>query len=70
MKTLSVEKMEKIEGGLAAASDCDAGDIFDIGLGVVGVVGLFAFPPSAFWTVPAATAAGVGLGKAIADCID
>ena len=57
--------MESIEGGR-----CDAGAIMGIGLGVAGVISIFVAPPTAFWIVPAGTAAGIGLGQALADCID
>ena len=63
MKKIDFSGLEDLNGG------CDAGDIFDIGLGIAGLVGIFVAPPTAFFIVPAATGVGLGLGKAISDCI-
>lgn len=56
--------MENIEGGA-----CGAGDILAIGLAGASIALLFAFPPSAFFLVPAGTAAGISAGQAIAGCL-
>lgn len=64
MKELSFDKMEVLEGG------CDVADGFGIAMGIAGVAFVIAFPPSAFWIVPAGTVAGAGLGAAIGGCIN
>jgi len=63
MKKLSLEQVQSINGG-----GCSAGDILGIGLGIAGVVALFVAPPSAFFIVPASTAAGISLGQS-ASCL-
>ncbi|MFN6089313.1 MAG: class IIb bacteriocin, lactobin A/cerein 7B family [Cyclobacteriaceae bacterium] len=64
VKELQKNDMSQINGGKA-----DAKSILGLGLAVIGVVALFVAPPTAFFIVPAATAAGIGLGSAIDDVI-